>query len=80
MTDQQQKQSKIIAVKLPNVRRCAICNKEYKNFGVHLKSHNISPKEYYDKYLKKNENEGICPVCGKETTFISLGEGYRYHC
>lgn len=69
-----------IQVKLPNARKCEICDKEYKNFGVHLiKSHNISPKEYYDKYLKKDD-EGVCPVCGSFTRFRNVKFGYRKHC
>ena len=52
--------------------KCKICDKEFEKlngFGLHLKfSHNLTNKEYYDKYLRK-PGEGICPVCGKETTF-----------
>lgn len=52
---------------------CLICNNEYKsNKGLcyHLsQTHNIKYKEYYDKYLKQ-PNEGICPICNKETPFI----------
>lgn len=58
---------------------CEICSKEYKNLGTHVYIHNIIPKEYYDKYLKK-ENEGICPTCGKETKFINITAGYFKHC
>lgn len=51
---------------------CLICGKKYKNknaLGKHLYySHNIHTKEYYDKYIRK-PGEGICPACGKETTF-----------
>ena len=36
---------------------CQICNKVF-NSANHLKTHNISIKDYYDIYLKK-ENEGI---------------------
>lgn len=52
--------------------KCEICGNEYENkngFGKHLfLTHNIHTKEYYDKYLRKPD-EGICPICGKETTF-----------
>ena len=61
---------------------CEICNKYVVSLGKHLckcKDHNITPKEYYDKYLKK-PNEGICPVCGKETQFIKFSVGYNTHC
>lgn len=51
---------------------CLICNQKFKAIdplGPHLKfKHNMTMKEYYDKFLKKS-NEGICPVCGKETIF-----------
>ena len=60
---------------------CQICNRSIskKGFGSHLFSHNISAKEYYDKYLKK-EIEGICPVCSKETPFLKISKGYQTHC
>lgn len=63
--------------------KCLICNKDISSgcaFSKHIhKTHNILPKEYYDKYLKK-ENEGICPVCGKETPFLKISKGYQKHC
>lgn len=62
--------------------KCAICKKEFDNItGVsyHIRTHNITSKEYYDKYMKK-EGEGICPVCGNETKFITLKLGYYKHC
>lgn len=61
---------------------CEICKQDgltNNNFCKHIKNHNILPKEYYDKYLKK-ENEGICPTCGKETSFINIIKGYAWHC
>jgi hypothetical protein len=61
---------------------CKICEKEFKNYrtlGRHLRTHKITSKEYYNRYLKK-ENEGICPVCGKETYFIGLKRGYCKFC
>ncbi len=63
--------------------KCLICNHESPNFrglGNHIrKAHNMSTKEYYDKYLKK-DNEDICQVCGKPTNFINLNIGYRKVC
>jgi len=65
--------------------KCEICKREYKNFkslGVHIsRTHKISTKEYYDKFLKK-ENEGICSECGieKETTFTDIRNGYQKYC
>lgn len=59
---------------------CAICNKQFKSrLGSHIVTHNITIKQYYDKYMRQ-ENEGICPICGKETTFLGLTKGYSEHC
>lgn len=60
---------------------CKICGKEIsgKGLGSHLTTHKISAKDYYDKYLKQ-PNEGICPVCGKETPFLKISKGYQKHC
>lgn len=57
---------------------CSICNKKFKDKGClakHLSEHKVTPKEYYDKYIK-SENEGICSITGKETTFLSIKDGY----
>jgi len=62
--------------------KCEICEKEYNSFKSllsHIKMHKISSKEYYDKYLKK-ENEGICIECGKETVFNRINKGYNIYC
>ena len=62
---------------------CKICKKEYQNYlGLcsHInQTHKINSKEYYDKYLKR-ENEGICLECGKETKFCSIEKGYAKFC
>ena len=62
---------------------CKLCGNEYKrvcDLSYHVQHvHDISPKEYYDRYLKE-ENEGICPVCGKETNFWAFGKGYYKFC
>lgn len=48
-----------------NISICKICNRSVKRMGSHvINSHNITPKEYYDEFLLK-ENEGIC-YCGKK--------------
>ena len=65
-----------------NKTKCKICGKEIGNKGLtsHFKNtHNISSKEYYDKYLKQ-ENEGKCLECGKETKFIKFTKGYHSFC
>ena len=62
--------------------KCKICDKEVKNLGLHISQahkNKITPKEYYDKYLK-SEGEGICPVCGKETKFNKFSKGYFECC
>lgn len=61
---------------------CKICNKEFKtifSFTGHLRNHSMTSKQYYDKYVKE-EGEGICPTCGKETNFNSFTEGYHKFC
>lgn len=63
---------------------CKICGKEYKNLqslSKHLsdKHKEITKKDYYDKYMKK-ENEGKCKYCNKNTRFINLSEGYSNTC
>jgi hypothetical protein len=72
--------------------KCEICQKEFKSLRAlaqHLanpktkKSHNIKgTKDYYDKYLKKDHNEGICKIdgCDNETTYININEGYLKYC
>jgi len=63
---------------------CKICNRNFRSrrgLLQHLRySHkNINKKEYYDKYLK-SENEGICPVCGNSTNFRNEDFKYNDHC
>lgn len=62
--------------------KCKICDEEFetpKQLSWHVKHHNMDNQQYYDMYMKK-ENEGICLTCGKPTSFISLNLGYRQHC
>lgn len=59
---------------------CKICGSKVKRLGTHVSTvHDIEPKEYYDRYIKK-EHEGICTSCGKETTFLGITKGYRKFC
>lgn len=62
---------------------CNICNKEFKTYvglSCHIRqSHNISSKEYYDEYIKK-EGEGFCNVCQKPTSFRNFHIGYSRFC
>lgn len=61
---------------------CKICLKDLKSeksFVQHIRFHLVTSKEYFDTYLKQNENEGICE-CGKETKFKGLIRGYNKYC
>jgi len=72
--------------------KCKICQKEFdslNSLGQHLahpkikKSHNIKgTKDYYDLFLKKDQNEGICKIegCNNNTTYINLIVGYLKYC
>lgn len=62
--------------------KCLICNKQYKNniaLAQHIKIHNINSENYYRKYLL-NDKDNICKICGNETSFINLSEGFRDYC
>lgn len=65
------------------MEKCKICNREFKNkksLSTHVNhKHNINGKQYYDEYLKK-DNEGNCVVCGNETTYRGMGVGYLENC
>ena len=61
---------------------CIICGFKAENligFSAHIHKHNLTNKEYYDKYLKK-PGEGFCKTCGKPTKFHRLRTGYLNHC
>jgi hypothetical protein len=66
-----------------SVLKCELCSftsNSYRGLTGHIvQKHGIAGKDYYDKYLKKY-NEGICPVCGKPTMYISMHKGYLKHC
>lgn len=58
---------------------CKVTNKKFNNargFLNHLRTLNISSKEYYDKFYRK-ENEGIC-YCGNLTRYH--GFSYKKYC
>ncbi|MGM9968820.1 MAG: hypothetical protein ACI35S_00320 [Anaeroplasma sp.] len=62
--------------------KCKICDKCFEKIGnlaKHVRLHNLTTKDYYDKFLKK-ENEGICLNCGKETEFYRISCGYKKYC
>ena len=64
--------------------KCEICDRKFNNsrvLGIHISTtHKMSKKDYYDKFLKRDENEGKCLECGKETGFVTLVKGYRIFC
>ncbi len=63
--------------------KCEICNEEFKTLNgmaIHVKrKHNIEAKDYYDKYMKI-ENEEFCLFCGKITKFKNMNLGYQKYC
>lgn len=62
---------------------CRICEKEYptlSHLSRHINIHNITKKEYYDSYLKK-EGEGICPICHSFTPYTDKWQNaYKIYC
>jgi hypothetical protein len=62
--------------------KCEICLREFKSLkGVQshaLQTHYVKSKDYYDKYLKK-EDEGKC-YCGSLTKYINITTGYHKYC
>lgn len=64
------------------VTRCEIDDVEFntmRQFLYHLKKINISEQEYFDKFLKTNNN-GKCGTCGSETDFQNIKYGYKPYC
>lgn len=63
---------------------CAICHKEQKSpkgLGQHVRrQHGLSAQEYYDQWVKVDEDEGVCPICGRPTPFLSIQRGYQRFC
>lgn len=67
--------------------KCEICKREFQDYirlGSHIgQSHrDIGVQKYYDLYLKKDPNEGICknPGCNNKTKFVYLTKGYTKTC
>lgn len=62
---------------------CKICNREFgsmRGLSLHINHshHQLTNRQYYDIYLKKNPN--ACLICEKETKYISLSSGYQTYC
>jgi len=71
-----------VGTKVVKEIECKICGKEFKLYNQlsrHISKHNISKKEYYDKYFK-SDGEGLCRECGKETKFENISFGYHEFC
>ena len=62
-----------------NMPKCLVCQKEVNRIELHIRCHNLSKKEYYDQFLKK-DTDGLCLLCGKQTKFTSLSGGYKEYC
>ena len=65
--------------------KCRVCDRVFKNnqgLGRHLKSHKISSRDYYDKYLRSDPEEHICNSldCNNEVKFDKLRKGYSKYC
>lgn len=63
---------------------CKICNFELMNvrkLSKHIRDKHklLSVKEYYDNYLKK-DNEGVCVICSNKTVYSDLNNGYKETC
>ena len=61
---------------------CKICGKgckDYHGLGIHIKKHDLSCQQYYDIYFKQNDN-GLCGICQKQTKFQSIPDGYQKYC
>jgi hypothetical protein len=78
------KQEKIDKIDHNNIYQCQICGEIMESIDYlakHVKSHDITAQDYYDKYIIKDPNTQLCSVCGQYgLSFISMREGYRkYH-
>ena len=50
---------------------CLECGREFTNMNSlsrHIGTH-MTQEEYFDKYLRKSEQDGKCVICGKPTRF-----------
>jgi len=62
---------------------CAICQIEcrtMRSLSKHIRDrHNCNSKEYYDRYLTKED--AVCKVCGtNKVSFLTLTSGYAHTC
>ena len=63
--------------------KCEICNRDFvsaQSIVNHIiGKHHLTSKEYFDKYMKI-PGEGICPICGVETSYRNMTLRYRKYC
>ncbi len=65
---------------------CPICKRTDFKVGKSLATHigrfhkEYTPERYYNTFLRKNKNEGICKECGSQTKFLKPSSGYRTFC
>jgi len=83
MLNELRKGNKNISLKNGTLIKCKICGREFKQHGdltKHLRcEHQLEPKEYYDKFLKTEQNS-TCVICGKLSRFKNLRLGYLKTC
>lgn len=65
--------------------KCLLCNDNFSNyikFSYHIrKKHQITSKEYYDSFMKKDKEEKCNNIeCNNICKFISFQNGYSKHC
>jgi hypothetical protein len=57
---------------------CGFTTNNARGLSTHIQfKHNN--KKYYDKWLKESD-DGICKICGNETKFIKISDGYLDTC
>lgn len=58
---------------------CLICKEFTGCIGNHVRIHKVTPKHYYDTYLK-TPSEGECELCGIPVGFNKISKGYPKYC
>lgn len=64
-----------------SIVKCAICNKDCKVLGKHIKIHGLTPEEYYNEYRSPSESK-ICKLleCSNSVSFNNITSGYSDFC
>lgn len=55
--------------------KCKICQKEFRikrTLSEHIKTHNMTTQQYYDKFILENSKDKFCFICGKEKKFYKF--------